>query len=243
MCAKAPILLLAAAAAALCPRPAAARLTFADDRSNRAFRAYVSFLERDPERLAGTLATVRRLAASEVEYHVTVGGKAGEDVRGTLSTDGERIHVRIASARASGREPVSINARFAHELEHARQFEDGELAFARGANGQWYADSASYDIGDEVKAWSAQLAASSESDMWVRRGGRLAPSLLRRFADETTDGGRARVLRATTGYSRLSPALHRDVRVAAAAAEVRFLRTKRFFGRVRTVQPSQGRPQ
>jgi hypothetical protein len=234
MCAKALLPILAAIAAALCPHPVAARLSFADGRAERAFRGYVAFLERDQHGFAGALDTIRRLAASDVEFRVAVGAGAPGEAHGSISTDGERVHVTIGPTGGPCGEPVSINARFAHELEHARQFEDGELAFARGACGRWFADSASYDIGDEVKAWAAQLAASSESDMWARRGGRRAPSLLRRFADARDDRDRARVLLATTGYARLGPDLHRDVVVAdPAAAPGRLLRTKYFFGRVR----------
>ena len=215
------------------PVEAFGSVTFADRAARERFADYVAFLERDPERFAGELATVERLQRSEVEYRFVADEEFDGNVEGTISTDGERISVNIA-----GRGDLSANSRIAHELEHARQFDEGELAFERDpASGRWGAHRATYDIGDEVKAWSVQLNASVESDFWQRPEGGpwLLPSLLGEFAEAESDQARARVL-AGRGYGGVREVADCNLRLDRQAGfRAGQLVRGRLFGRVRSV--------
>jgi hypothetical protein len=221
---------------------ASAAITFEDRDAERSFEDYVAFLEEDPQRFAAELATVEQLRRSEVEYVVTLGGDFKWGVEGTLTTDGERILVNIAEARHHADELMSTSSRIAHELEHARQFDDGEIAFERNpATGRWSTHLASYDIGDEVKAWHAQLRASVDSDLVRRREGSLflEPTVLGVFARAETDAERARVL-ASRGYGSVSRAMGANVTFGrdkgyTARQLVRPDGASRFFGRVQRV--------
>jgi len=107
-------------------------------------------------------------------------------------------------------------ARIAHELEHARQFDAGELALACDPKtGRWASHYGSYDIGDEVKAWRAQLDVAGATDYWSHRRGTWTPTLLRLFANERNDAGRARVL-AQHGYASVNPVFESNLRFDAA---------------------------
>lgn len=192
------------------PAPSRAAVVFEDEAARRDFAAYVAVLERDPAKYATELATVRQLERSEVEYRVRVGGPLPDGADGALTTDGERVYVDVPSDgdRAKFFSRFSERACLAHELEHARQFDDGEFVFARDpASGRWGPATPSFDIGDEVKAWSAQLRLSVGRDFWRRPRGTPAPrpSLLAKFAAAKSDGERARVL-IENGYGHLTPA-------------------------------------
>src|SRR5215212_7214122 len=78
-------------------------------------------------------------------------------------------------------------------------------SFLKGADGKWHPSPTTYDIGDEVKAWSAQLNTSTGSDYWKIEGGTRKPSLLRQFANAKTDDERAGVLARTSGYRNRNP--------------------------------------
>jgi hypothetical protein len=203
------------AAAALAIAAGAARasaaVTFETGEAARRYAAYTAFLERDPERYAPELRTVRQLEASEVEYHVRVGGDFRTGVDGELTTDGERVFVNVSDgsgANGRGAAPCSRFSErscFAHELEHARQFDDGEFAFERDpASGRWHAERPSFDIGDEMRAWLAQARLATNEDFWRRPEGSAVarPSLLAKFAAARTDAERIRVL-GENGYGEL----------------------------------------
>jgi hypothetical protein len=216
---------------------ARAAISFAGGEAHERFRGYVAFLERDPERFAAELATVRQLEQSDVEYRLTTGGTFERSVEGSLTTDGERVLVNVGDGKG-----LSVNSRIAHELEHARQFDDGEIAFEQSpATGQWTAHHASYDIGDEVRAWTVQLRASVETDFWRRAKGEAnpRPSMLGEFAKAETDEQRAEVL-AARGYGNRRLVFGANVTFGASAGYeprqlVRPAAGRRFFGRVRSV--------
>jgi hypothetical protein len=180
------------------PRIEVGSMTYGDAVAREKFDAYVALLESDPKKYEAELATLRQLAASDVEYHVQIVDIAEPGVGGRLTTDGRRVFVNVSLDPR--RELGSIHSRLAHELEHARQFDSGELAFERHpATGEWRPAPSSYDIGDEVNAFRAQLAAAQPADYWSTTAGRRKPSLLRLFADARTDAERAEVL-ARNGY-------------------------------------------
>jgi hypothetical protein len=207
------------AAAPLTPLPLedGASLGFADERARTRFLEYRRFLEEEPARYVAELATIDRLVASDIEYVVAVCDPLGPGIEGCLTTDGERVVINVTDVRGVSGDIASLNSRFAHELEHARQFDAGELALARDpVTGNWISDYNSYDIGDEVKAWTAQLRASSPRDYWRELNGMRKPTTLRRFASAADDVERARVLLAH-GYARVNPLLDRRVHMRADA--------------------------
>ena len=236
------LILAVAATVVAAAAQASAAITFEDGDAERSFEDYVAFLEEEPQRFAAELATVEQLRRSEVEYVVTLGGEFAWDVEGTLTTDGERILVNIAEARHHADELMSTNSRIAHEFEHARQFDDGEIAFERDpSTGRWSTHLASYDIGDEVKAWSAQLRASVGSDLMRRRQGSLflESTVLAAFARAETDAERAKVL-ASRGYESVRRTMGAGVSFSREAGYtarqlVRPDGARRFFGRVQRV--------
>lgn len=213
-------------------------LTFADERSRRAVETYIAFLERDAVGFANHLATIRALARSDVEYRVTVTSQLGDGIEGAISTDGVRVDIRVDGRTGPGGPRWSLNSRLAHEFEHARQFEDGEFAFLRDRRtGDWGSEDATYDIGDEVKAWEAQLTAASPEDLWTGQGCRRSPSQLQRFAEARTDDARARFL-VSIGYSDRNPVLDSNVVAASprhpAGTLLRPPQLPNFFGRIHT---------
>jgi hypothetical protein len=217
-------------------------LTFADGRSRRAVEDYVAYLERDATANAGRLATIRKLASSDVTYCVTVTSELGDGVEGSISTDGERVFIRVDGRCGPGGARWSMNARLAHEFEHARQFENGEFAFLRDRQtGRWGSEAATYDLGDEIKAWEAQLAVASTDDLWTGQGCRRAPSVLQRFADARTPQARAQVL-VSIGYTGRNAELDRNVVAASPRHQAGMLLrppfAPNFFGRVHT--PARG---
>ena len=236
------LILAIAATVVAAAAQASAAITFEDRDAQRSFEDYVAFLEEEPQRFAAELATVEQLRRSEVEYVVTLGGDFKWGVEGTLTTDGERILINIADGRRHAGELMSTNSRIAHELEHARQFDDGEIAFERDAStGRWSTHLASYDIGDEVKAWLAQLRVSVGGDLWTRQKGSVAPrpSVLGEFARAATDVERAAVL-ASRGYGSVRRVTGSNVTFSRekgyeARQLVRPDAVRRFFGRVRSV--------
>jgi hypothetical protein len=218
-------------------------ISFADHGARRRFEDYIAFLERDPVKFAHELATLRVLTRSEVRYHVKIGEVSRKGVEGNLSTDGARIYITISASGGSDGETASVNSRFAHEFEHARQFEAGELAFVRNPEtGSWRADILSYDIGDEVKAWAAQLKAAVSTDFWVKQEGDRRPSTMHKFAQAATDEKRARVL-AKCGYGSRNLRLNCNVVFSSetgykAGQFVRPSGQLNFFGRVHSSSSS-----
>jgi hypothetical protein len=219
-------------------------IAFADARSERRFEAYRAVLQGDPVKYAGELATIEQLARSDVTYVVTVVAFVGGGAEGRITTDGQRVLLMVTDVGGPGGEVATLNSRLAHELEHARQVDAGELALARDPKtGAWASQYSSYDLGDEVKAWNAQLDVAVHQDFWFQRGGVWWPTLLRRFANERTDEARARVL-ARSGYSGVNPTFGCNVRFGTSSgyAVGQVVRPSpetgsNVFGRVWAVEP------
>lgn len=192
-------------------------ILFADERSMQRFNEYRALVEADPVRFASHLTTIRQLEVSNVQYIVAVVGLFGDGVEGKLTTDGERVVIYVSDATGNSAQAASLGSRFAHELEHARQFDAGELALmCNPKTGAWSSHYGTYDIGDEVKAWSAQLSACLPGDYFMQRKGQWRPTLLRVFANAKTDEERARVL-IQNGYSNVNPVFGANVRFAVSA--------------------------
>ncbi len=170
-------------------------VTFVDDGARSAYDDYVEFLRRDPVEFADELATLRLVESSKMEYRLRVGGDLVGYQEGSISTDGVRVLITVSAVGGPDGEIASINSRLAHEFEHARQFEMGEIGFVRDAvTGRWVADPKRYDIGDEIKAWRVQAKAANSKDLLQYRGGELHETLLRRFTRAKSDEERAEVL-------------------------------------------------
>lgn len=212
-------------------------VTFANDNAKKLYEEYLKFLNSDKKQYANELATVNRLQNSEVEYRLSVGGTNFEGAEGNTTTDGQRINIAISNVGGPAGETFSLNSRFSHELEHGRQFDNGELTFYKGADGKWHPSPATYDIGDEVKAWKAQLNTSTDSDYWKTEGGSRKPSLLRQFANAKTDDERAGVLARTSGYRDRNPNQNSDYVYAGKESYKpgQLVRTNDTFGRVNRV--------
>jgi hypothetical protein len=212
-------------------------ISFGDDDAKSRFEHYVAHLESDREKFVEEIATLRQLDASEIEYHVRIVDIAEPSIGGRLSTDGERVFVNVSGDTSRATEIGSINSRFAHELEHARQFDSGELGFERDkVTGVWRPAHASYDIGDEVKAWQAQLRTALNHDFWTTINGRRKPSLLRLFSNAKTDQERETTL-LRNGYRERNPISECNVVFETTSGYVarqviRPTPVRNFFGRV-----------
>jgi RHS repeat-associated protein len=211
-------------------------ISFANKEAQKKFDEYVEFLNKDKEKYKSELATIDRLKDSEVEYQLAVGGKDFEGAEGNLTTDGNKVFVSISNVGGPNGETFSLNSRFSHELEHARQFDNGELTFIKDEDGKWHPNSNVYDIGDEVKAWKAQQNTSIASDYWKTEGDQRKPSLLRDFADAKTDDERAGVL-ARSSYPNRNPRQNSDF-VYAGDKDYKpgqLIRTDNSFGRINRI--------
>jgi hypothetical protein len=236
--------MLAAALASIAPRAGRAEVpklgvsvTFANAEALDRYRAYVEFLSSDPARFEAELATIDRLERSDVQYVIRICGACEGGVEGSLTTDGDRIFINVSN---TGSETASLNSRLAHELEHARQFDAGEIAFTRDRkDGNWKPARSSYDIGDEVKAWDAQVRASTPKDYWLVTDRKRKPTLLQLFAQATTPERQAEVLR-QHGYDDRKPEPDSDVVFPdtagfVAGQVIRPTYALAFFGRVRRI--------
>lgn len=159
--------------------------------SQEEYEKYKDLLNKDPKKYASELATLNRLEGSKINYIIGVTTKdvaGGGEAEGLTSTDGTNVLVTIRN-RGNGQEKFTIEGRFAHELEHARQFDNGEFHFVRTASGVWAPDPKTYDIYDEVRAFKAQLDVTAPVK---------DTSMLRMLRDDRlTDADRASVLRSS----------------------------------------------
>lgn len=127
------------------------------------YKKYVNGLSDDNADKAGLLATLKQLEESSVTYVINVSTKideAGGETEGRVNPDekGEKIMVNIRNI-GNKNEEWSLNSRFAHELTHAQQFDNGEIGFYKDAKtGKWSVTPGSYDSFDEVNAYRASVA-------------------------------------------------------------------------------------
>ncbi|MCC7306483.1 MAG: RHS repeat-associated core domain-containing protein [Acidobacteria bacterium] len=142
-----------------------------------AYRGWVyEQYKADPKKFGDLWATIQRLESSGVTYNISVAdrSKYGDGVEGSVdvSSNGDAIDVNIVLSGGTSQE-FSQNSAFAHELEHARQFDNGEWGFIlvpdkNGAitiNGKRYSQTTDgLDITDERKAWQAMIPAANGFD-------------------------------------------------------------------------------
>ena len=138
--------------------PTGETISFNDKESERAFNEYEKFINKNPKKYAQEIATLKQLRDSDVNYIPVLGGQqASPTAEGNTVPDaaGQNILIRIRNIGGPQGEKLDRNGRFAHELEHARQFDNGELAFTRTVSGGW--EPLNYDIYDEVNAFDSIL--------------------------------------------------------------------------------------
>jgi hypothetical protein len=134
-----------------------------------------------------------------VTYKISLGGSNtfSGGTEGEVTSDGKNVLVTLGGVGGPQGERYSLNSRFAHELEHARQFDSGEFAFAFDAKTGKLLGEVNSDISSEVEAWQAQIIASTASDFQVK-GGSKQPEfqfrVLEEFQKATTNDERAGVL-------------------------------------------------
>jgi RHS repeat-associated protein len=139
-------------------------------------KKYRAFLEKDPKKYKSQLDTLNKLDGSKVEYHLTLKNESKEGVEGHVSaelTEGgksARVIINLSNVGGPQGEKFSPFARMAHELEHGRQFEDGEIGFAF-LNGK-YRGTVGSDASDEFKAFQAMLPLATDKDCMVMAGPR-----------------------------------------------------------------------
>lgn len=158
--------------------PTGEKVNFADDFSRKLYEEYktkVSILasskkQEDTQKATQLQATIEQLESSDVVYTISVvtnddGFKSGETegaVQAYEREDGYGVNVIIRNIGGAFGEKFILEGRFAHELEHARQFDNGELNFFRSDSGKdEFEPGFSYDIYDEVNAFNAQLSITS----------------------------------------------------------------------------------
>ncbi|MBS1797911.1 MAG: RHS repeat-associated core domain-containing protein [Acidobacteria bacterium] len=172
----------------------------------KAYDNYVAFLNKNAKKYASELATLEQLKKSDVNYVVKL-DQSGTDYangkEGGVTTDGKDVFINIAN-QGNGREQISLNATFGHELEHARQFDSGEFGFASDKNGNFVDKNGKFvgtavgvDVIDEVKAWAVTAKLATDKDMMVL-GGSSDPAfqfrILDTFNKAATDADKAAVL-------------------------------------------------
>jgi RHS repeat-associated protein len=182
-------------------------IDFANDDARKRFEEYEKFLQSNKNKkgFASLIATVQQLRNSDVTYRIGLGraNTFSGGTEGELSSDGKVITVTLSNVGGTNGERYSLNSRFAHELEHARQFDSGEFAYAFDATtGAKLPGSVAGDISSEVKAWQAQLVASSPTDFQVMGGAREPEfqfRILAEFGRAKTDDERAGILARISG--------------------------------------------
>lgn len=198
---------------------------------------YRRHLEKCGKKCENELNILNRLAKSDVTYVINL--KAGKDQsatgEGELTSDGSKIFVNIDNVGGPSGEKYSLNARFAHELEHARQFEDGELSFFKTEDGKWVATN--YDLTDEVNAHSAMLGPGSSADQLVRDNfGNISKSTLGNFASAKTEEDRLEVIRGSSygkkGIADTPKNFQPAPSVSGGKKAGELVRTDRYFGRI-----------
>jgi RHS repeat-associated protein len=123
---------------------------------------YVNSLADDNPDKARLQATIKQLEESSVTYviNVTTNIGSGGEVEGKVEPDenGNKIMVNIRNL-GNKHEEWSMNSRFAHELKHAQQFDNGEIGFYKDSkSGNWFVTQGSYDSFDEVNAYKDSVA-------------------------------------------------------------------------------------
>ena len=217
--------------------PTGEKIEYKNKESEEEYKEYVAYLENCGKKCEKELATVVQLKDSDVTYVINVAEKAGAG-EGELSTDGNKIFININNVGGAFGENFSRRSRFAHELEHGRQFDSGELSFIKNKHGNWVPNPGTYDIGDEVKAFQAMQHVAEDSDYSMREPGTNTrkPSLLREFANAKTDQERADVL-SQSAYPRRNQRRDSDVAFSSDSGYKpgQLVQTGDYFARVKRV--------
>ncbi len=207
-------------------------ISFASDAALNSYWAYFDYLNQDPEKYKKELATIHQLLESDVEYVVGIGDQK-EGAEGSTTTDGAKVFLTVINVGGAAGEIYSMNSRMGHELEHGRQFDSGEFGFIKDSRGKWRPNPSTYDIGDEVKAWSVQLNLAVPGDYWTKSG---KASTLSQFSKAKSDDERAGVL-VRTSYPNGNMRLNSNVNYGESSGYKpgQLIRTENAFQRVNSI--------
>jgi RHS repeat-associated protein len=138
--------------------PTGRTISFANEDDEEQFKKYEAALAKDTKKYSSQIATVDQLRKSKVNYQFHVGGKQqSATAEGNVGFDGTNVTVNIRNVGGPSGEKFSLTGRIAHELEHARQVDSGELTFLQDGKGNYSPSPITYDAMDEVRAFHAQL--------------------------------------------------------------------------------------
>lgn len=141
------------------------------DVDGRYFTGDEKLLNRIIERLEGIgtdeakafLGHIGRMRGSEIEFHLSVVGTTETDGKGGeayFNFVDNRVELEVYEGMMDTEFDQSAEARGAHELEHGRQFMDGEIEFVDNKKGE-HGGGNIHDQIDEKKAFEAQNIISS----------------------------------------------------------------------------------
>ena len=180
---------------------------------------YLSSLDPDSEELK----TFNQLNDSETNYVLNFSdsdSKDGKNNEGEVGFDGSNVILNVNNVGA-GRESYSLSGRIGHELEHGRQVDNGELGFLKDSKGKWKVNPNTFDLGDEMKAFDAQVRVSP-SDAFKGRLSGYDPGM------QPSD--KRKILIRIGHYSSLDDT-SKDIRIPGVAPGT-WIRTNDAFGRV-----------
>jgi RHS repeat-associated protein len=165
--------------------PSGRIIEFADAWAKSAFEQYKQSLDPNSE----DYANVVQLELSNMVYVINLTGlqNDGSKKEGEVTFDGTKVWLNIDSGGPA--QDASRQSRFAHEIQHGVQVDEGRLGFHK-VDGQWGAFFG--DVNDEVEAWNAQLRQATDLDF--HRGN------IRDY-QRATDKARFLTQHAYTGYS------------------------------------------
>jgi RHS repeat-associated protein len=136
----------------------------ADKDSQSAYDNYKKLLYSDRVKYAKEITTLEQLEKSERNYVITLTTKGFDrNAEGYTRPDKDGNITIALKNEGNGSEKLDLNGRMAHELEHGRQFDSGELTFAPDSKGIWSPYFEHYDVGDEVKAFNAYLNVATKA--------------------------------------------------------------------------------
>jgi hypothetical protein len=136
-----------------------------DSRNAGTVKKYLALLEAQPEKFKAQLETINTLKASQIKVYFNFVDRQIDDDGTEGFTEPLFANNVLITISDNERSQLDLNGKIAHELEHARQIAAGELAYsglcdrsAKQIKIRWIPNS--YDITDEMKAYSAQVEVS-----------------------------------------------------------------------------------
>jgi hypothetical protein len=131
-------------------------VTFANEKSEKAYNNYKENLDEDSE----DYENLEELEDSEIEYEFEVAEVEGE-AEGATSFDGEKVTLTVEEGGPD--KSMSFQSRVAHEVQHGVQVNRGQLGFGYVAKDDTWV-LMHLDISDEIEAWNASVRQRTATD-------------------------------------------------------------------------------